>query len=138
MPVLYLGLGSNLGDRAKNIHDAVSLLGKAGVVPVKLSSLIETDPVGGPAQGLFLNAVLKARTDLFPEELLKVTQGIEVVLGRVRLVKNGPRTIDIDILTYDNVVLDTPDLTLPHPRMKEREFVMGPLREIGGTATDEY
>lgn len=130
MPIVYLGLGSNLGDRAKNIHEAVKALNEADIMTIKLSSLIETDPVGGPPQGLFLNAVLKACTGLLPVELLRTINRIEARLGRVRGVRNGPRTIDIDILLYDELMLDTPELVIPHPRMKEREFVMRPLREV--------
>ena len=130
MPIVYLGLGSNLGDRARNIHEAVRLLNEAGIMAIKLSSIIETDPVGGPPQGLFLNAVLKARTDLSPEALLKAAHAVEAALGRVRTVKDGPRTIDIDILLYDDLTLNTPELVIPHPRMKERAFVMRPLNEV--------
>ncbi len=130
MPIVHLGLGSNLGDRAKNIHEAVSLLNAVGVITVQLSSIIETDPVGGPPQGLFLNAVLKARTELVPLELLRVVNAVESRLGRVRTVKNGPRTMDIDILLYDELTLNTPELVIPHPRMREREFVMRPLNEV--------
>ena len=130
MPIVYLGLGSNLGDRARNIHEAVRLLNEAGIMAIKLSSIIETDPVGGPPQGLFLNAVLKARTDLAPEALLKTAHAVEAALGRVRTVKDGPRTIDIDILLYDDLTLNTPELVIPHPRMKERAFVMRPLNEV--------
>ncbi len=133
MPVIYLGLGSNLGDRERNIHDAVRLLAGYGVSEFKLSTIIETAPVGGPPQGFFLNAVLKAKTSLAPENLLKVIQQVEAELGRVRTVKDGPRTIDIDILLYEGVVLDTPELHIPHPRMKERQFVMVPLREVRGS-----
>ncbi len=132
MPVVYLGLGSNLGDRAKNIDEAVYLLNQSGVVITRLSSIIETDPVGGPPQGLFLNAALKAQTKLAPLDLLRVINAIEARLGRVRAISNGPRTIDIDILRYDDLVLNTPELVIPHPRMQDREFVMRPLREIGG------
>jgi 2-amino-4-hydroxy-6-hydroxymethyldihydropteridine diphosphokinase len=132
MPIVYLGLGSNLGDRSKNIHEALRSLNEAGVMTIRISSIIETDPVGGPPQGLFLNAVLKAGTKLAPLELLKTIHTIEARLGRVRMVKDGPRTIDIDILRYDDLKLDTPELVIPHPRMQEREFVMGPLGEIGG------
>ena len=132
MPIVYLGFGSNLGDREKNIHEAVRLLEGSGVQAIKLSSIIETDPVGGPPQGLFLNAVLKADVNMSPEKLLKLIHRIEDLLGRVRLVKDGPRTIDIDILLYDDVKMDTPGLVIPHPRMREREFVMGPLREVSG------
>jgi 2-amino-4-hydroxy-6-hydroxymethyldihydropteridine diphosphokinase len=132
MSIVYLGLGSNLGDRVKNIHEAVRLLNETGVRPIKLSSIIETDPVGGPPQGLFLNAALKAETGLSPSALLKAVHAVELLLGRVRTVKDGPRTIDVDILIYDDLTLDTPELVIPHPRMREREFVMRPLREIEG------
>ena len=132
MASVYLGLGSNLGDRAKNIHEAVRLLDEAGVRTVRLSTLIETDPVGGPPQGLFLNAALKAETSLSPEALLRMVNAVEARLGRVRTVRNGPRTIDIDILRYDDLIVDTAELVIPHPRMGEREFVLRPLREIGG------
>ena len=132
MAIVYLGLGSNLGDRAKNIHEAVRLLDEAGVRTVRLSTLIETDPVGGPPQGLFLNAALKAETSLSPEALLRMVNAVEARLGRVRTVRNGPRTIDIDILRYDDLIVDTAELVIPHPRMGEREFVLRPLREIGG------
>jgi 2-amino-4-hydroxy-6-hydroxymethyldihydropteridine diphosphokinase len=130
MPIVYLGLGSNLGDRAKNIHEALRLLNEAGVASVKLSSIIETDPVGGPPQGLFLNAVLKAQTELDPLGLLEAAHAVEARLGRVRTVKNGPRTIDIDILLYEGLTWDAPELVIPHPRMQEREFVMRPLNEV--------
>ncbi len=132
MPVIYLGLGSNVGDREKNLRDAVRLLAAYGVKELKLSTIIETAPVGGPPQGLFLNAVIKADTRLGPEDLLKAARQVEFDLGRVRTVKDGPRTIDIDILLYEGVALETPELCIPHPRMKERAFVMGPLHEVGG------
>ena len=130
MPIIHLGLGSNLGDRAKNIRSAVDGLSQNGIIPVQLSSIIETAPVGGPEQGLFLNAVLQAETQLTPLELLTMIQTTEFKLGRIRTVKNGPRTIDIDILLYDGVSMNTPELTIPHPRMSERDFVMAPLREL--------
>ncbi len=132
MPIVYLGLGSNLGDRLKNIHEAVRLLGLADVQEIKMSSIIETDPVGGPPQGLFLNAVLKVATQLAPLELLNTVHNVEAKLGRIRSIVNGPRTIDIDILLYDDLILNTPELVIPHPRMRERTFVMVPFREIGG------
>jgi 2-amino-4-hydroxy-6-hydroxymethyldihydropteridine diphosphokinase len=121
-----------MGDRTRNIHDAVSLLDAAGVRTLRLSSIIETDPVGGPPQGLYLNAALKAETALTPAELLKATRSVEDKLGRVRTVKDGPRTIDIDILLYDELTVNEPDLVIPHPRMSQRAFVMVPLWEIGG------
>jgi len=119
-----------LGDRQKNIEQAINELANAGVKILKVSSIIETEPVGGPAQGKFLNAALKAQTVLSPQDLLKTIHQIETALGRVRTVKDGPRTIDIDILLYGNLQMDTPELTIPHPRMRERAFVMQPLFEI--------
>jgi 2-amino-4-hydroxy-6-hydroxymethyldihydropteridine diphosphokinase len=132
MPITYLALGSNLGDRRKNIDDAIARLNRDGVAVLRCSTVIETEPAGGPPQGKYLNAVLKAQTDLSPRELLAVALNIEKRLGRVRTVKNGSRTIDIDILLYDDLKIDTPQLTIPHPRMQERDFVMQPLKEIKG------
>lgn len=131
MATVYLAFGSNLGEREANIRGAVDRLNAGGVHVLKLSSIIETDPVGGPPQGLFLNAVARCETQLSPEDLLRTCWKIESVFGRVRNVVNGPRTLDIDILLYDNLELSTPDLIIPHPRMKERAFVMDPLREVG-------
>lgn len=121
-----------MGDRARNIHDAVKFLDAAGIKTVKLSALIETTPVGGPPQGLFFNAVLRAETNLLPLDVLMAGQRVEAALGRVRLIKNGPRTIDIDILLYDNAQMNTPALIIPHPRMHTRDFVMRPLNEVRG------
>lgn len=132
MATVYLGLGSNVGDRARYIHDAVKLLDAAGIKAVELSTVIETIPVGGPPQGLFFNAVLRAETTLLPLDVLMAGQGVEAALGRVRLIKNGPRTIDIDILLYDNIEMNTPALIIPHPRMHARDFVMRPLNEVRG------
>jgi len=128
--VVYLGFGSNMGNREKNIQDALKLLEENYVHVEKRSQLIETNPVGGPPQGLFLNAAAKVHADLSPLELLKLLKRIEKQLGRVKTVINAPRTIDIDILLYDNQNISTPELTIPHPRMKERDFVLKPLKEI--------
>lgn len=98
---------------------------------------METDPVGGPPQPKFLNAVAKIETRLSPVELLNQCHGIEKELGRVRDVPNGPRPIDLDILLYDRLVLDTPRLTIPHPRMFERAFVLEPLKEIEPALLEE-
>ena len=130
MNIVYLGIGSNMGNREKNIHDALSLLEKNNIEILKKSSLIETNPVGGPQQADFLNGALKVKTDHSPEELLVIIKAIETQLGRVKTILNGPRPIDIDILLYNNIAIDTPALTIPHPRMKEREFVLQPLKEI--------
>ncbi len=130
MAIVYLGLGSNMGNREKHIHDALDLLTQKNIAVIAISSLIETDPVGGPPQGKFLNGALRAETDLSPEELLICLKTIEKELGRKTSIKNGPRPIDIDILLYDNISIKTPTLTIPHPRMKQRDFVMRPLKEI--------
>jgi 2-amino-4-hydroxy-6-hydroxymethyldihydropteridine diphosphokinase len=133
LAVVFLGLGSNLGSRRENIHQALNRLQESGVSIQKVSTFIETAPVDippEPVQGAFINAVAKAITDLSPQELIKTCQMIESELGRVRTVRNGPRTIDIDILLYDDLKINTPELTIPHPRMREREFVMKPLTEI--------
>lgn len=130
MSTVYLALGSNLGDRLQYIQRAVAELEACGVKITKFSTVIETDPVGGPPQGKYLNAVLKASTNHSPEELYLLTQAIERKLGRVKKTINAPRVIDIDILLYDDIKLITPKLLIPHPRMLERGFVMQPLEEI--------
>ena len=130
MSTAYLALGSNLGDRLQYIHKAIEELKNGGLKILKLSTVIETKPVGGVPQENFLNAVLKASVDHSPEELHFLTQAIERKLGRVKKIFNGPRVIDIDILLYDDIKLITPQLLIPHPRMLERSFVMGPLEEI--------
>lgn len=130
LAIAYLGLGSNLGDRVSYIMSAVALLKQKGALVLKRSTVIETDPVGGPPQNKFLNAVVKISTELSPLELFSLCQSIERELGRVRDVVNGPRTIDLDILLYDRLTIDTPQLKIPHPRMFERAFVLEPLREI--------
>ncbi len=130
MAIVYIALGSNLGRRDQNIHEALSLLEKNSIKISKCSTTIETEPVDGPPQGKFLNAVVEGETLLSPYELLRVLQSIEHELGRVRTTKNGPRTIDLDILLYDQLTLTTDELTIPHPRMLTRNFVMMPLNEI--------
>ncbi len=130
MAVVYLALGSNLGNRRSYIENAIRLLKEKHLRVEKVSRIIETEPLGGLPQGKFLNAVLKATTDLSAFELLGVAQSIEKELGRERSVRNAPRTIDIDILLYDHQRITNPQLTIPHPRMFERDFVMIPLQEI--------
>jgi 2-amino-4-hydroxy-6-hydroxymethyldihydropteridine diphosphokinase len=130
MSIVYLALGSNLGDRLQYIHKAIVELKTCGLKVLKVSTIIETDPIGGPAQGKYLNAVLKAGTAHSPEELHVITMAVECKLGRVKKIINGPRVIDIDILLYDDIKLVTPKLVIPHPRMCERSFVMRPLEEI--------
>jgi 3-oxoacyl-[acyl-carrier protein] reductase len=130
--VAYIALGSNLGDRAAYLHQAVEALRcQPGVAVTRLSSFHATAPVGGPpGQGPFLNAAAELRTDLAPPELLRALLDIERGLGRVRAEHHGPRTIDLDLLLYGDRVVQEAGLTIPHPRMHERVFVLGPLAEI--------
>lgn len=129
----FLSMGSNLGDRQQFLTEAVLSLGPAvGAV----SSLWETDPVGGPDQGRFLNIVVELDTDLSPRELLAVCHRLESGAGRVRSEHWGPRTLDVDILWIDDVVVDEPDLQIPHPRMGERRFVLEPLAELAPELVD--
>jgi 2-amino-4-hydroxy-6-hydroxymethyldihydropteridine diphosphokinase len=133
MALVYLGLGSNIGDRLKNIEQAISLLASKMTVE-HASTVIETDPIGGPPQEKYLNAVLKVTTASSPHELLVTTQEIERLMGRQRTsIKNAPRIIDIDILLYGDQRIHDKDLTIPHPRMLMREFVMKPLEELDST-----
>jgi len=127
----YIGIGSNLGDRHKNIDDAIGKMrGVDGIEVKKLSRIYETEPVGGPKQGQYLNAVIEIETTLTARGLLLTLQGIENQLGRTRLVRYGPRTIDLDILTYGDERIDESDLKIPHPRMDERGFVLEPLKDL--------
>jgi 2-amino-4-hydroxy-6-hydroxymethyldihydropteridine diphosphokinase len=126
----YLALGSNLGDRLQTLQRAVELLdARARIDVIRSSRVYETEPVG-PPQPAYLNAVVEVRTDLEPRELLKQTQEVEDALGRVRAERWGPRTIDVDVLTFDERTIDEPDLVVPHPRMHERGFVLVPLGEL--------
>jgi 2-amino-4-hydroxy-6-hydroxymethyldihydropteridine diphosphokinase len=127
---IYLGLGSNVGDRLANLTRAVEELGERGARVRRSSRVYETDPVGGPEQPDFLNAVVEVATDLQPHELLEVCLAVETDLGRVRGEKWGPRTIDIDLLAYGDRSVGEPDLEVPHPRMHERAFVLVPLLEL--------
>ena len=128
----YVGVGSNMGDRLENLSSAVRELARtSGVRCVRSSSVYETAPVGGPEQGDFLNAVVEISTELEPHAVLEALQRIETELGRVRAERFGPRTIDLDLLLYGDEEIDDPDLTVPHPRMRERAFVVVPLMELG-------
>ena len=129
-PSVYLGLGSNVGDRERTLDDALPLLGARGFRVTGRSSLYVTEPVGGPPQDWFLNAAVRGETDLEPDDLLKACLATERDLGRERRVKNGPRTLDVDLLLYGDVVRQTPELTLPHPRLQDRLFVLIPLAEV--------
>ena len=129
-PSVFLGLGSNVGDREANLRAALRGLEARGFRVTALSSLYLTEPVDAPPQEWFLNAVAGGETALSPEALLRACLDTERALGRVRDVPRGPRTIDLDLLLYGDEVRDTPGLTLPHPRMHERRFVLVPLVEI--------
>ncbi len=129
MPVVYLGLGSNCGDRLANLRGATQRL-HAKIMLTQVSSVYETEPVGHAEQPWFLNAVLEGYTDLSAEELLKLALETEVALGRVRSFPNAPRTLDIDILLYGELKIASPTLTVPHPRLTERGFTLCPLTEI--------
>ncbi len=132
MPIAYVALGGNLGDRWTTLRAAVRRLrAEPGVRVTAVSELYETAPVGGPAgQGAYLNGALALETDLPPESLLALLHRIEDQFGRVRTVKDGPRTLDLDLLLYDDCVIQTSTLTVPHPRMHERAFVLVPLAEV--------
>lgn len=129
MATAYLGLGSNLGDRNQNLAQALELMSKHAVVE-QVSSIYETEPVGYQPQPLFLNAVCRISTELKPKQLLQLAKEIEIKLGRMPGFPNAPRPIDIDILLYDNEILSSKELTVPHPGLAERAFVLVPLAEI--------
>ena len=133
MAIAYIGLGSNLGDRAAYLQAALDRLGMLGTVGA-VSPFLETDPVGYAEQPRFLNAAVRLRTTLPPDDLLRALLSIEAALGRVRTVRWGPRTIDLDLLLYDDLVRDERGLSIPHPRMHERRFVLEPLAAIAPDA----
>ena len=126
---VYLALGSNLGDRAANIAGGLQSLRRVSR-RVEASSLYETRPWGFEAQPRFLNAACRIWTPLDPFQLMAITREVESTLGRERSFANGPRVLDIDILLYGQAVIEAPGLSIPHPRMAEREFVLAPLAEI--------
>ncbi|MBP7216850.1 MAG: 2-amino-4-hydroxy-6-hydroxymethyldihydropteridine diphosphokinase [Candidatus Omnitrophica bacterium] len=131
MTICFIGIGSNEGYRALNIESAIERINRLDKTSVsKRSSIIETTPQGGPAQNNFLNAVIEISTELSAHALLRGLQTIEKDLGRRRVIKNGPRTIDLDILFYGQEIICDEQLVVPHPRMKERDFVLLPLKEI--------
>jgi 2-amino-4-hydroxy-6-hydroxymethyldihydropteridine diphosphokinase len=127
---VYLSLGSNLGDRAANIERALSRLDEEGVRIVRRSSFYQTEPVELRQQGWFLNIAVEAETELMPRQLLRAIRNIERELGRKRIVRSGPRTIDIDILLFGANRVNAAELEIPHPRMTERRFVLVPMAEI--------
>lgn len=128
----FLGLGSNVGDRRATLRAAV------GAIPelVAVSPVYETAPVGGPEQGPFLNIVVELDTQRSPHELLALCQELERAAGRVRVVRWGPRTLDVDVLLVGDLTVETDDLTVPHPRMTERNFVMAPLLDLAPELID--
>ena len=133
MSSVYLGLGSNLGDKEANIRKAIALISERVGLVVRQSSLIMTEPWGFESENGFVNAAIKCETELTPREVLRATQKIERDMGRKKKSTDGgyaDRCIDIDILLYDELRVDEPDLKIPHPLMLEREFVMIPLDEI--------
>jgi 2-amino-4-hydroxy-6-hydroxymethyldihydropteridine diphosphokinase len=128
--VVYLSLGSNVGDRDENLNAAIAALPAAGVQVRRVSSFYETEPVDYLDQAWFLNCVVQAETELPLLELLRGLRGIEARMGSKKLIAKGPRLIDIDILLYGQETMDTPELQVPHPRMAQRRFVLVPLAEI--------
>jgi 2-amino-4-hydroxy-6-hydroxymethyldihydropteridine diphosphokinase len=130
MITLYLALGSNIGDREKNLREAIRLIGESGIRIANLSSIYETEPVDYLDQPWFLNAVLEAQTDLPATQLLGTLRNIESQMGSKKAFAKGPRLIDLDILLYGNDTIATPHLQIPHPRMLLRNFVLAPLAEI--------
>ncbi len=125
-----LGLGSNLGDRMAHLQAAVDGLAAGGVHGLSASGVHETDPVGGVEQPDYLNAVVVGDTDLAPRQVLDLCLGLEQRQGRVRTVRNGPRTLDVDVLAYGALVIAEPDLLVPHPRLAERAFVLVPWAQV--------
>jgi len=134
---VYIAMGSNVGERAQTLRKALDMMRQSGEITLRrVSTFIETEPVGGPEyQENYLNAVVEVETTLSPENLLSLLGGIEKTLGRDRKKEQrwGPRTCDLDILLYGDEIITTPNLTIPHPRMCERMFVLQPLAEIAPT-----
>ena len=131
MHKVYLSLGSNLGQKVDYLNNAVDIIKKNDFIHnVKTSSFYQTDPVGYLDQDVFVNIALVLETTLSPYEMLEVCQHVEIELNRVRLIRWGPRTIDVDIILYDDITMDDEALSIPHPRMKERAFVLVPIFEL--------
>ena len=130
----FLGLGSNLGERLAYLRGAVEAMPDVAAV----SSLYETDPIGGPEQGAFLNCVVELDTNLTPRELLELCRTLEAAAERVRIERWGPRTLDVDVVYVDGEMVDEPDLIVPHPRWRDRAFVMIPLGELAPDLLDGW
>jgi 2-amino-4-hydroxy-6-hydroxymethyldihydropteridine diphosphokinase len=136
LKTVYLGLGSNIGDREAFLKTALDQLNTHDLRLLRKSSMYETEPIGFKDQGWFLNMVAEFETELFPKQLLQRMQKVERSMGRVRTIKDGPRNIDIDILLYGNAVVETEELEIPHPRYRERRFTLAPLAELSPTLRD--
>jgi len=136
MKKVYLGLGSNLGDREGMLRNAVAALDSERLRILRQSPVYETEPMEVAGQHWFLNMVAEAETDLFPLQLLHRTTKVETQLGRRRLAPKGPRSIDIDILVFGNSIIETPALQIPHPRFRQRRFVLAPLADLAPDLRD--
>jgi 2-amino-4-hydroxy-6-hydroxymethyldihydropteridine diphosphokinase len=136
--IACIGMGSNLGDRRATLEGAIAALAcTSGIHVQKISSFHESEPVGGPpGQGKYLNAAAVVETDLDAAGLLMVLQEIEALFGRIRTVRWGARTLDLDLLLFADQILSTSELTIPHPRLRERRFVLEPLAEVAAEAVD--
>ncbi len=134
MATVYIGIGSNLGDREANCLRAIDLMAERGLKVKKRSGAYETEPWGVEDQPKFINMAVSVETNAGPLELLRILEDIEKLLGRRETVRYGPRVLDLDILLYDSLVLDEPALRIPHPLMHERDFVLLPLAEIAPDA----
>lgn len=130
MSIVYVGIGSNLGDRETNCFLFLDLLEEKGIKARKWSALYETEPWGVKGQPGFINAAVEIETDKGPAELLTILKGIEKKVGRTETFRWGPRVIDLDIIFYDDLIVNSEDLQIPHPHAHEREFVLKPLSEI--------
>lgn len=126
----YLSLGSNMGDREQYLQQAIDALHGPALRITRISPVYETEPAEVRNQRWFLNLAVEAETDLFPLQLLSRTSRVERELGRKRMTPKGPRTIDIDIILFGNFIIDLPQLTVPHPRFRERRFVLAPLADL--------
>ena len=136
MAKVFLSLGSNIGNKAGNLRTALELLGQKGIKPLKLSGLYSTEPVGMKNQPDFNNLCAEIDTDMAPETLLSHIKAIELSMGRIKDGHWGPRIIDIDILFYSNIIINSPGLVIPHPEITRRKFVLEPLAEIAGDLKD--
>lgn len=131
MPYVYIGFGSNVGDRLANISQALQCLsGAERILLVEVSSIYETQPVGFDVQDWFLNGVVEVETNLSPQHLLDLLKQVEEQVGRRQRIRWGPREIDLDLLIYNQLCINTPNLTIPHPEMYQRRFVLAPFAEI--------